>query len=319
MSTGNWEGIPVLVTGARGFIATHLCRRLIDAGGIVHGVSRVPGRIDSPRMHFLSVDLTRQEEVREIVRRIKPRVIFHLAGYVTGSQELSAVQPSFEANLVTTVHLLSASVEQPGCRVVLAGSMQEPDDEAGAGIPCSPYAASKWACSAYARMFHALYQLPVVIARPMLVYGPGQWDDSKLLPSVIISLLNGVAPRLTSGTRELDWVFVDDVVSGLMAVATLPGVEGRTIDLGTGEGTSIRRVAESVKAIMGSDTDLLFGALADRPFERRRVARVAETERLIGWTATTSLQEGLARTIEWFRETIARPGSAAADGASRNR
>ena len=320
MRTGEWQGIRVLVTGARGFIATHLCRRLLEAGVIVHGVSRVPGRIDSPRMHFLNADLTRPAEVREIVRRIRPHAIFHLAGHVTGSQQLSAVQPAFEANLATTVHLLTASAEEPACRVILAGSMQEPDEDAGVGIPSSPYAASKWACSAYARMFHALYQLPVVIARPMLVYGPEQWDHSKLLPSVIVSLLNGVPPRLSTGTRELDWVFVDDVVSGLMAIATSPCVEGRTIDLGTGELTSIRRVAESVKTIIGSDTELLFGALPDRPFEGRRVARVAETERLIGWTATTSLREGLARTIAWFRETMAQPGSAAAaDATSRNR
>jgi UDP-glucose 4-epimerase len=181
--------------------------------------------------------------------------------------------------------------------------MQEPEPGDSAAAPCSPYSASKWACSGYARMFHALYQLRVVIARPMMVYGPGQWDVTKLLPYVTTSLLNGTSPALGSGTRELDWVFIDDVVEGLMTVAISSTIDGETIDLGSGALTSVRALVEQVVALVGADVPVRFGALPDRPFERPRAARTEETRRLTGWSAATPLREGLSRTVAWYRET----------------
>ena len=314
MSDAHWQGSRVLITGARSFIGTQLCRRLIGAGAVVHGVSRAPNGVDSPRMLFLSADLAQPADMRRIVADAAPDVIFHLAGHVTGSQQLSTVMPTFEVNLASTVNLLTTASECKVRRIVLAGSMQEPDETRGEKIPSSPYAASKWACTAYAGMFHALYQLPVVIARPMLVYGPRQWDRSKLLPIVVESLLRGEAPRLTSGTREMDWVYIDDVVDGLMAVATTDGVEGRTLDLGTGEVISIRAVVEQVRSIIGTNVAPLFGAIPDRPFESPRAALADETRRLTGWTATTSLREGLRRTIDWYRDTMAAEAGAMSRG-----
>jgi UDP-glucose 4-epimerase len=308
MSAWDWRSARVLVTGARGFIATGLCRRLIEAGATVYGVSRAPNSVDHPRMLWWRADLTELAETERTLTGIGPDFVFHLAGHVTGSQQLSEVKPSLAANLVSTVHLLTAAAEARTSRIILAGSMQEPQESTGTtAVPSSPYAASKWACTAYARMFHALYQLPVVVARPMLVYGPGQWDQSKLLPYLIVSLLTGVAPKLTSGHQELDWVYIDDVVDGLMTVARSPAIEGGSIDLGSGVLTSIRRIAEEVSTIIGCRVVPVFGALPDRPLESPRVARVEETRQLTGWTATTCLQEGLSRTVDWYRKEIARP------------
>jgi nucleoside-diphosphate-sugar epimerase len=308
VSGAHWQGARVLVTGARSFIGTRLCQRLIDAGAVVHGVSRVPNGVDSPRMHFVGADLSQGADLRRIVGTAEPDVVFHLAGHVTGSQQISTVAPTFESNLASTVTLLTIAAERRLSRVVLAGSMTEPDEARGEKIPSSPYAASKWACTAYAAMFHALYQLPVVIARPMLVYGPGQWDRSKLLPFVVESMLKGEAPRLTSGTREMDWVFIDDVVGGLMTLAATAGIDGRTIDLGTGHLITIKAVVEEIRTIIGSNVAPLFGAIPDRPFEFARAASAEETRRLTGWAATTPLTAGLRRTIDWHRATLdARP------------
>ncbi len=118
-----------------------------------------------------------------------------------------------------------------GChRIVLAGSLEEPDLDQGSGPPSSPYAAAKWASNAYARMFHDLYQTPVVTAKLFMVYGPEQ-NPRFLIPHVISSLLEGVAPKVSSGNRSVDWIYVDDVVSGLLAMADAPDIEGGTIDL----------------------------------------------------------------------------------------
>jgi nucleoside-diphosphate-sugar epimerase len=112
----------------------------------------------------------------------------------------------------------------------------------------------------------------------------------------------------------MDWVFVDDVVGGLMTVATADGVDGRTLDLGTGEVLSIRAVVEQIRSIMGSNVTPLFGAIPDRPFESTRAALAEETRRLTGWTATTSLREGLRRTIDWYRDTMAAEAGAMSRG-----
>jgi UDP-glucose 4-epimerase len=307
MSPKNWRGARVLVTGARGFIAARLCRRLIESGAVLYGVT-TRARLEAvPGLEWLQSDLTSHAKAHEILNRSRPDVIFHLAGHVTGSQDLANVEPTFAANLTTTVHLLTAASEMGHVRLVLAGSMQEPGADDPTGIPCSPYAASKWACNAYARMFHALYGLPVVIARPMMVYGPGQWDANKLLPYVTTSLLNGVSPAISSGTRVMDWIYVDDVVDGLLTVATATEVSGLTIDLGSGVLTSIRDIVERLGSLTDPGIPVRFGAVADRPLEQVRAANVEETRRLIGWMATTTLEEGLRRTVAWFKQEWCSP------------
>jgi len=180
--------------------------------------------------------------------------------------------------------------------------MHEPESRDAETIPCSPYAASKTACTAYARMFHALYGTPVVVARPMMVYGPGQWDVSKLLPYVVTSMLDGTSPAVASGSRLLDWVYVQDVVDGLMTVATAPGLDGQTVDLGTGELVSVKSIVDRVASIIGTKVPVAYGAVPDRRLERPRAAHVERTRRLLGWYASTSLNAGLERTIDWWRQ-----------------
>jgi UDP-glucose 4-epimerase len=299
----DWRDARVLVTGARGFIGTALCKRLVDSGAAVHGISSRPDLHAAPGVRWLRVDVTDLQAVRTMLTSVRPDVVFHLAGHVTGSQDLANVQATFHTNLASTVHLLTVAAETRPGRIILVGSMQEPDPDHPAAIPCSPYAASKWACTGYARMFQALYQLPVVIARPMMVYGPGQWDLVKVLPYVTVSLLGGTSPALGSGARELDWIFVDDVVDGMLAVAQAVGIDGLTIDLGSGILTSIRQVVERVAAMVGSNVAVRFGALPDRPFERPCTARIEETRRLTGWSARTTLDDGLKQTVDWYRDT----------------
>jgi UDP-glucose 4-epimerase len=303
--TRSWQDRRVLVTGARGFIAGHLCRRLLREGALVHGISRVDVAASHPSIRWSQTDLTDRSQVRRLVQNVRPDVVFHLAGHVTGSQQLEHVAPTLDFNLVSTVHLLTAASETGRCRVVLTGSMQEPEPGDAGAIPCSPYAASKWACTGYARMFQSLYQLPVIIARPFMVYGPGQWDLSKLLPYVVDSLLKGEAPRVSSGNRAMDWVYVDDVVEGLLLVADTDHPDARTIDLGTGELVSIRTIVEQVRSLIDARIEIQFGAIPDRLLERPHAARADETRRETGWTAATPLAEGLTATIDWFRSRLA--------------
>ncbi|MGC2064074.1 MAG: NAD(P)-dependent oxidoreductase [Thermodesulfovibrionales bacterium] len=294
----------ILVTGASGFIGSHLCRSLHKSGAEVHAVSRKTYTSDDPCLHWWQGDLSDIEVVRKIISAVKPDIIFHLASHVAGARHLDLVLPMFNSNLCAAVNILTVATETGCRRIVLAGSLEEPGLNDNEMVPCSPYAAAKWAASMYARMFYALYKTPVVIARLFMVYGPGQNDLSKLVPYVTLSLLREEAPKLSSGKREVDWIYVEDVVDGLIAMAHSPKVNGCTIDLGSGNLVAIRTVVEHIAEYIDSPVKPLFGALADRPMEQVRVANTATTYDAIRWKPTTSLEKGLERTVNWYKENL---------------
>jgi UDP-glucose 4-epimerase len=300
-------GRVALVSGAAGFIGSNLCRALLARGARVHGAGRRSASGLGADVEYSAVDLADDAAAGELIRAVKPDFVFHLASHVWGAPDLKHVLPTFRSNLQTTVNLLTAATEV-GCeRMVVTGSLVEPE-AATERIPSSPYAAAKWASSDYSRMCHALYGLPVVIARVFMVYGPAQQDETKLVPYTIRSLARGEAPEITSGRRQIDWVYVDDVVDGLIALALAPGVEGDTVDLGSGLLITTAELVEMICSLMKSAVRPRFGALADRPLEPVRVARVADTTALTGWAPRVSLKQGLARTIAWYADTGDRVG-----------
>lgn len=294
----------VLVTGASGFIGSHLCRRLKALGAQVHAVSRRKREPDSVVTHWWHGDLEDIDVVRKLSKEIKPQIVFHLASHVMASPSLEQVIPTFRSNLQTTVNLLTVAAETGCSRIILTGSLAEPEPENGEKFPSSPYAAAKWASSAYARMFHALYKLPVVLVRVFMVYGPEQKDRTKLIPYATLSLLQQKVPNITSGVRLVDWIYVADVVQGLVTAAKFPDLEGSTIELGSGTLVSIRDIVEQIEALVGSKLRARFGALPDRPLEPVRVADVETSYQKIGWKPATPLETGLRHTVEWYRKHL---------------
>jgi nucleoside-diphosphate-sugar epimerase len=150
-------------------------------------------------------------------------------------------------------------------------------------------------------MFHRLFDVPVVIARVFMTYGPGQQNYQKLIPYVTLSFLRGEAPRLTSGQRLVDWIYVEDVVEGFLAMACVQGINGQTVDLGTGKLVSVRDVVSHIRRTVGTDLKPEFNALPDRAQEEVRAARVDHSMKQLGWKARTPLNEGLRRTVAWLR------------------
>ncbi len=297
------NGQKVLVTGASGFIGSSLLHRLSSSAVEVHAVSRKTPICDPGRTRWWVGDLTELSTVRQLLGDIQPQVVLHLASHVAGGRGLELVRPTFDSNLLTTVNVLTTATEAGCRRVVLAGSLEEPTE--ADGIPCSPYAAAKHAASAYARMFHALYGLPVVVLRLFMVYGPGQRDLRKLVPYVILSLLGGKSPRLMSGDRAVDWIFVEDVVDALLSAAAAPDIGGRTLDVGSGRLLTVRRVVEELVRLVNPRIQPDFGAIADRPLEQIRRADPAPTTALTGWRPSTRLEDGLKVTVEWYAEQFA--------------
>jgi nucleoside-diphosphate-sugar epimerase len=290
-------GRSVLVTGGGGFIGRHLCLRLQSIGAHVTSISRKK-RVEA--IH-LQVDLTDFSATRRLFESTRPDYIFHLASHVYGAPDLQHVLPTFHNNLQTTVNLLTAAAETGCKRFVLAGSLVEPDHRGDEEVPSCPYAAAKWASSDYGRMFHALYHLPVTIARVFMVYGPGQEDVSKLVPYVIQSLQDNESPRITSGRRQIDWIYVSDVVEGFLSLATAKGMEGKSADLGSGNLISTQDLVILIASLMRSSLQPTLGAVPDRPLEQVRAADVEHTYNMIKWRPVVPLNDGLRRTIDFFR------------------
>jgi UDP-glucose 4-epimerase len=286
-----------LVTGATGFIGAHLSELLDERGWELHRVSRQADPPPGPGRAW-QVDLTDAAAVADLCAAVRPHVVFHLAARVTGSRDAAAVVPVFADTAAATVHVLAAAHAAGASRVVLAGSMEEPDG----AEPQSPYAAAKAAAATYAGLYRRAYGLEVVHLRLHMVYGPAQPDRAKLVPAVITSLLAGEPPRVSSGVREVDWIHVRDVCQALLAAATVTPAPTGPVDVGTGVRTSVRTVVRTLAALAGGGLAPVFGAVPDRPDEVEPVADVnAAAAALGGWRAAIGLEEGLAGTLEWHR------------------
>jgi nucleoside-diphosphate-sugar epimerase len=304
-----------LVTGATGFIGLRLVRRLLEAGATVYaGVApgEDPERVAAlpAPVRCLVFDLRDAEAVRSAVAEAAPQVVVHLAAVGVTNP---AVDPALAlaVNVGGALHLLEASRERAAGggdvrRIVFVGTCHEYGARGAAGDDChigcldpvNAYAASKVAAWAFGRVYWRAHGLPVVTVRPFQVYGPGQ-PAHTLVPAAIRAALAGEDFSMTPGEQARDFVYVDDVVAGMLAAVQAPGVEGDSLDLGTGYAHTVRQVVERVWAVTGARGQVLPGARPYRPgVAMCLVADADRTARLTGWRAQVDLEEGLRRTIE---------------------
>jgi UDP-glucose 4-epimerase len=288
----------ILVTGASGYLGSVVVERLLAIGARVIGLSRRRPLVELDRWE--PVELRDPEKVDDAFRRCKPEMVFHLAGMTNARRALDHVLPTFDANAYGTVLVLEAS-KRYGCgRFLYCGSMEAPGARS-AGAPASPYGASKWIGAIYTRLFHTVFELPTVILRPFFVYGPGRQPSDKLVPYVMQTYLQKGRPRLSSPHRKMDWVFINDVAEAFLRAACMSSAVGCELDLGTGRLTSIAEFVDLARLEFGGGLAPVFDP---DPSRAEEVSAVADTQAVmakIGWAATTPLEEGVQRTVDWYR------------------
>lgn len=302
-----FAGTRVLVTGASGFVGTHLVQALREVGARVTGVG-LPDLTSSAANPdgFLATDLTEAGAAAAAVESVNPELVFHLAGLVDTRQVPEAVIPTLKHNLLAAVHLMDSLVGIGCQRVVIVTSSESPPADQ---VPNSPYAASKLAVASYAGMYSTLFGLPVVIARPHMVFGPNQ-SPEKVIPYLIHCGLENKPPRLASGKRLCDPVYVMDLVRALLLLALADGASGRTVDIGAGMALSIAEIARRVLSLMGASSAPAFGALPDRTGEVPQVADLTSLRDVVAWEPLWSFDRAIRETIDWYAQ---RRGPAPAD------
>lgn len=315
-------GQRVLVTGGSGFIGSHLVRRLLAEGAEVHvltsAVSAVyPTRLLGMREHICLHEgsVTDRGAMDSLVGLAKAAYVFHLAAYTHVGKSWQRVDECLQTNVQGTVNLLQALARSDYRRFVFVstsevyGNVAVPFREDALVNPVSPYAVSKYAAERYCRMFQAGRNWPIVVIRPFNAYGPAQSPD-RIIPEVVTRALRRQPLRMTHGRQTREFNYVEDLVEGFVRAATAPDVEGRLINLGGGDEVSMREVASRILNQLDNPIEPSFGALPDRPSEIWRMYSDATVARdLLGWSPQVGLDEGLRRTIDFYRSQLSAPSS----------
>lgn len=296
-----YRDLPVLVTGAGGFLGVHLCRALAEAGARVTGLVRPDRDYPAlpPDLPLERADVTDAAAVQAAVRRVRPQVVFHLAASLDRSRSLAAVEKLTLSNVNGTLNVLRASAAAGTEVVVYTGSYEEygrvtpPFSEAQNCDPLTPYAASKASATLWCRALYQAIGLNAISARLYMVYGPGQ-PAFNFIPQLVNALRTGQTLQMTPGEQTRDFTWIGDTVEALMRLGRRPDLGGQVFNVCSGHETSLHEVLVLLSAVTGQEIPVEMGALPYRESELFRVWGSPHTLLgAIGYRPRTELREGL--------------------------
>ena len=318
----SWVGRSVLVTGAGGFIGSHLAEALVRAGASVRAFVRYTSRGDYGWIEAADQDVVRELEIfrgdlanpEAVSGAVTGRdVVFHLGALIPIPYSYLHPREFVTANVSGTLNVLEAARRGEVQRIVhtstseVYGTAQEiPITEEHPLHPQSPYAATKVAADQLALSYQRSFGTPVAIVRPFNTYGPRQ-SARAVIPTIITQALSRETIELGATDTTRDFLYVGDTVAGTMRVGSADGIDGEVINLGTGVEVSIAEVVHRVLKLLQLDVPVDIDDDRLRPPDsevERLVAGVAKAKVLLGWAPETNLDEGLQLTIDWLTSSL---------------
>jgi dTDP-glucose 4,6-dehydratase len=314
----SWSSKKVLVTGAGGFIGSHLTERLVELGADVSALVRYTstgtwGWLDrSPlkdQMNVILGDIRDQDAVLRLMDGVD--IVFHLAALIGIPYSYHAPLSYVRTNIEGTVNILQSAMRCNVSRVlqtstseVYGSALTVPISEDHPLQGQSPYSASKIGADKIAESFYLSFNLPVVIVRPFNTFGPRQ-SARAVIPTIITQALRESAISLGNVEPTRDLNYVVDTVEGFIKAAEAPNAIGQVINLGTGREDSIGKLAETILSMMGKRLPVLSENQRLRPKGSevdRLCADNTKAKEILGWEPKYTLEDGLRHTIEWLTE-----------------
>lgn len=323
MAAGSfWAGRDVLVTGAGGFIGSHLTEGLVRAGANVRAFVRYNSRNDLgwlettdpavlAEVDIFRGDLVNPEAVQNAVAGMD--TVLHLGALIPIPYSYQHPREFVDANVTGGLNMFEACRRLGVRRLVHTSSSETygtaqrvPIDEEHPLNAQSPYAATKVGADQLALSYKVSFDLPVVVVRPFNTYGPRQTARA-VIPTIIGQALAQDTISLGATTTTRDFLFVEDTVAGMMRCAEADGIEGEVINLGTGVEVTIAEVVRRVLAIVGKDVPVSEDAARRRPADsevERLLSDPSKAKRLLNWESAVDLDAGLRRTVEWLESSL---------------
>jgi NAD dependent epimerase/dehydratase len=311
----------ILVTGAGGFIGSHLVEELLNQGADLRAFVHYNSRNNFGSLEHLGKRLREIEvvsgDLRDIgtVRRAVTgcKLVFHLGALVGIPYSYLSPRDVFDTNLGGTLNVLEAAHDCGTEQVVVTSTSEVygtplylPIDEKHPLQGQSPYAASKIAADKLAESYHLSFDLPISIIRPFNTFGPRQ-SARAIVPTIIVQALTGDTIRLGALDPARDLLFVKDTAAGFVAVATHGASIGRVVNIGTGGDVSVGQLVDLVAVIAGRKFEVIEDPQRIRPTRSeipRLVCNYALAEELLGWEPRHSLEEGLRATFAWISDHL---------------
>ncbi len=304
-------GERIFITGATGFIGSNLTRRYLDQGAEVFINLRKASdtwRIKDilSEVNSVAIDITDYEKLRQAIKKVRPDIIFHTATY-GGSAEQKNIERIMETNITGTVNLIR-SCRDTGVRLLVNtgtsseyGIKDSAMKETSLLEPVNEYGVSKAAATLFSQTYAVTDMLPIVTLRLFSPYGRYE-QKSRLVPSVILSALQKINPKISSREFVRDFIYIDDILDAYEAVTNLKNPAGKIFNIGSGQQHSVGEIVDIIVSHLGNEVTYELGAPQawnNEPQVWQADIQKANIE--LRWVPRYSLNDGLAATIDWFK------------------
>lgn len=312
MESLSFDKKEVVITGANGFIGSHMTMRMLEEKANVHVMVRESSdlwRLDevSRDIEICRLDLRNGGEVEKHIKRVKPDYIFHMAAYGVDSRQKDYITAA-ETNIIGTVNLLNAAIAA-GCEKFINtgtsmqyGNKAMPIGETEHYSPSNIYGSTKGASTIIAHQIAGENDISIVTIIPFGVFGENE-GSHKFFPHVILSILGGKSIELSPCEQYRDYCYIENIIDGFLMAAANDKVKNEIFNIGSGKVYQLKHFVNLIVEKGGSSSDIRYGSVEYRKNDLwSPQPDISKITSILGWSPRVSLSEGIERTFEWFRE-----------------